>query len=174
MRRQSFALTALMIVPLLAAAFAGAAPAKVAPLPDPWGLAQWYKSHEIVPMDAAATLADAQDGAVTLRLLGRTYEAAVAPAPWDARIRFGELQPDGSLVYHEPSFPTYAFLGSLAGEPATQVLLSLTEAGVAGHVRTADRAVHFAPVKTLDDRAPAGLSVVYRAEDVVFEDFSHA
>ncbi|MEA3204337.1 MAG: hypothetical protein QOI63_2019 [Thermoplasmata archaeon] len=130
------------------------------------GLPAKFTGGELQAMDPARVRADAADGSLTLTLLGRSYELSLSPAPWDVDVGLAVPQADGSFQVTAPSFHNAAFVGRVAGEADSLATVLTVAEGVDGFVRVGAGTVYFEPMAFTSLGAPAGVSVVYRPDDV--------
>ncbi|HWH08300.1 MAG TPA: hypothetical protein VNX21_03805, partial [Candidatus Thermoplasmatota archaeon] len=158
---------------VLAALLLAAAPSPTTAAGDLWGLKTHYRDFEVVALDPTLTAADAADGRIDLTLFGRTYTALVAPAPWAMPTALGRMSADGTVVLEPLAFPPQAFLGTVEGESASRVLLSITEAGVAGLLQSPGVDLELYPVSTHNDLAPRGLTVVVPVSAILLPNVPH-
>ena len=132
------------------------------------------RDHELLVLEPHLFRAQLATGAADLTLRGRTYHLLVEPAPWDANLKVAVPQEDGSFAYVAPAFTAVAYLGRVAGEPGSFVHVVVTGAGVSAQVTTEAEDFTLEPLGFLVPFAPAGVSVAYRAQDVILPpEYSH-
>jgi hypothetical protein len=114
----------------------------------------------VVTLDPGAVLADAADGNAVLHVAGRVYDLRLRPAPWRLDAAETTIDADGTRTTVTRG-PNAAFVGTVAGDAASRVLLTVTPSGVDGFVNAGGRSLQLVP-RRFTDRGAAVSDVTAR------------
>lgn len=148
-----------------------AGPADALGIGEPFApvLEKKLKNYELEYWDRDGMLSAARAGSLTIQLLGETFalELTEHEVNEPGAVPMIELGDGKAIPDPSYSFESAFFRGVVAGDPDSSALVTITQVGVDGFVRTHDEWIQFEPLVGLVNHAPPMLQVIYRTSDVI-------